>query len=127
MKIQVVRRNSRKEFEIVTIDTRDVMYVRTQDQVLHYETAAGTYSQISTLAEQERALAGLGFSRCDRGYIAQVSAAKYYDVTQQLLMFSEDPADFRQSCPVSKPFREGIRQIPDLRQVKRSLRELMSY
>ena len=127
MEIQVVKRNSRQEFEIVTIDVRDVLYVSVYGDVLQYQTKDATYSQISTLAEQERALRDLGFSRCERGYIAQVSAAKYYDVNNSALLFGEDPKDLRKSCPVSKPYRQGIRENTGLRQIKRSLRELLSY
>ena len=109
MEIPVVRRLSKKEFDIETINVSDVLYTYIQNDTLMYQTSDGTYSQISTLEEQERFLNTRGFQKVERGYLVQMDKVEYFDEERSCVFFERPPAaKDAPNAPVARVYRKDV-------------------
>jgi len=109
MLIPVVKRINRKEYEIEMIDVADVLYTYIQDGTLMYQTKGGTYSQISTLEEQERFLMTNGFQKVERGYLVQMNKIEYFDEERSCVFFEQHPASKdAPNAPVSRIHKKDV-------------------
>lgn len=102
MKIPVVKRFNKREFEIVFIDLEDVLLMRSYRGEVYYQTREGLYSSISTFEEHERFLVEQGFKKVDRCYVVQMDQVEFFDDVQQRLYFVKQPVNSDSpSAPVS--------------------------
>lgn len=119
MKIPVVRRLSRKEFEIVHLDLNDVLFTFVEGSVIKYQTKTEVFSQISTLEEQERLLSTMGFKKLERGYLVQMDKVEWFDEETCQVFFERYPSKQAPSAPVSRVHRKDV---PEELVVKRNAR-----
>jgi len=109
----VVKRYNKDEFDIVYIDTNDVLYMFSHKSSVLYQTRQGTFSKISTFEEEERFFLEQGFQKVDRCYLVQMEKAEFYDEDTQSLYF--DPLPTSQNslkAPVSRTHRKDIAEVP---------------
>ncbi|REE80964.1 LytTr DNA-binding domain-containing protein [Paenibacillus taihuensis] len=112
MKIPVVKRFNKKEFEIVFIDLEDVLLMRSYRGEVYYQTREGLYSQISTFEEHERFLVGQGFKKVDRCYVVQMDQVEFFDDVQQRLYFVSQPVNSDSpSAPVSGAHLKSVEKL----------------
>ncbi len=108
MKMPVVRRLGRKDFEIVMVDMNDVLFTYVEGSVIRYQTKSEIFSQISTLEEQERLLSTMGFSKLERGYLVQMEKVEWFDEDTFQVFFERHPSKAAPSAPVSRAHRKDI-------------------
>lgn len=108
MEIPAVRRLSRQEFEIVMLDLNDVLFTFVENSVIKYQTKSEVFSQISTLEEQERFLATMGFKKLERGYLVQMDKVEWYDDETHQVFFEPYPSKNSPSAPVSRVHRKDV-------------------
>ncbi|GGD75161.1 LytTR family transcriptional regulator DNA-binding domain-containing protein [Paenibacillus nasutitermitis] len=109
MQIPVVKKLSKKDFVIEMIAVADVLYTYIQDGTLMYQTKRETYSQISTLEEQERFLMTNGFQKVERGYLVQMNKIEYFDEERSCVFFEQHPASKdAPNAPVSRIHKKDV-------------------
>lgn len=109
--LTVVNKLSKKEFEIVDLNLKDVVYSSIESGVITYVTEGGhKYYQISTIEEQERYLERRGFRKVERGYLVQMSKVVGFDDERHTLYFENNPGPNAPRAPVSKPHETALRQ-----------------
>lgn len=108
MKMPVVRRLNRKEFEIVYLDLNDVLFTFVEGSVIKYQTKREIFSQISTLEEQERLLSTVGFKKLERGYLVHMDKVEWFDEETHQVFFERYPSKAAPSAPVSRAHRKDV-------------------
>jgi len=108
MKMPVVRRLGRKEFDIVMLDMNDVLFTYVEGSVIRYQTKSEVFSQISTLEEQERLLSTMGFCKLERGYLVHMEKVEWFDEETYQVFFERHPSKAAPSAPVSRAHRKDI-------------------
>ncbi|RED57179.1 LytTR family DNA-binding domain-containing protein [Cohnella lupini] len=116
MHLPLIWREKNSDFEIVHVDPRDILYIYVEGGSLRYQTADRTYTQITTLDEQERYLRDQGFVRTERGYLANIDAVTWYDPAFGRLQFGKTSDDVALSVPVSRAKSGAVRAL-NLREV----------
>ncbi|SEO74165.1 LytTR family transcriptional regulator DNA-binding domain-containing protein [Paenibacillus sp. OV219] len=112
MKIPVVKRFNKKEFDIIFIDLEDVLLMRSYRGEVYYQTREGLYSQISTFEEHERFLVEQGFKKVDRCYVVQMDQVEFFDDVQQRLYFVKRPVNSDSpSAPVSGAHLKSVEKL----------------
>ena len=108
MKVHVVRRLGRKEFDIVEIDLDDVLFTYVEGSVIKYQTKTEVFSQISTLEEQERLFSTMGFAKLERGYLVHMEKVEWFDEDTYQVFFERHPSKALPSAPVARAHRKDI-------------------
>jgi len=113
MRIPAVKRHNKDEFDIVYIDTKDILFMFSHKSSVLYQTRQGTFSKISTFEEEERFFLEQGFQKVDRCYLVQLEKAEFYDDDTQSLYFDPLPTDQSSlKAPVSRPHRKDVMAVP---------------
>lgn len=103
MQLQLVRRRSKKDFEIVCVESSDVLYMYTYNGQINYQLRDGTIlNPPTTFEEHERVLLLENFAKSDRCYLVNMDKVEFYDEERLRLFFDPDPVEKEApSAPVS--------------------------
>jgi len=105
--LQLVRNKGKRDFEVISISSEDVLYVCVREGHLWYRTAHEMLGQVTSIEEQERAFASEGFARCERGFIVQLDKVTGYDSEFHTVRLSGLPA----GIPVSRARSTKIKSL----------------
>ncbi|RXZ77076.1 hypothetical protein EBB07_32850 [Paenibacillaceae bacterium] len=112
MKIPVVKRYSKKEFDIIYLDTSDILFSRSFRGEIYYQTKDELYARVSTFEEHERFLELEGFKKVDRCYLVQMEKVELFDTERHRLYFEKQPVGKdAPSAPVSTAHRAEITSV----------------
>ncbi|CDN42031.1 hypothetical protein [Paenibacillus sp. P22] len=105
----VVRRQGKKDFEVVDIVASDVKCTFVERGILKYRMKDGeVLSQISTVEEQQKDLERENFRKAERGYLVNMDLAEWYDDDMSQIHFTPHPERDKHPVPVSDRQRSTI-------------------
>ncbi|QHW34137.1 hypothetical protein GZH47_27310 [Paenibacillus rhizovicinus] len=103
MQLLLVKRHSKKDFEIVSVDSKEILFMNSYNGQINYQLRDGTIlNPPSTFEEHERVLLSENFAKSDRCYVVNMDNVEFYDEQRLRLFFDPEPVDkVAPSAPVS--------------------------
>lgn len=93
----------RRDGSVAELDEKDILYFTTYKNIITVHTEVDEFVLPTSLDQLQKAYEGLGFTKVDRSFIANMNHAGGFNAERKSLIFKTDGSMEPKYVPISEP------------------------